>query len=318
MNTPTQKHKTESTAASRPAAEAGGRPETVIQQVTYAGLALNLLLSAAKFSVGLWTRSQACVADAVHSLSDSVTDVALLIGVEYWMAPADELHPHGHRRIEALVTVFIGVSLGFVAVLLALKAIAGINAPDGPPPGWAAFAVACLSIVVKEGLYRWTASAGARVHSSAMVANAWHHRSDALSSVPVALSVVVSRIWPELHFVDHVAAAIVSAMLLKAAWDIAWPSLQELADTGANEAVRGEILRIASGHAGVRSVHALRTRRLGPGFAIDLHVMVDPELSVKEGHAICKRVRMDLLKYGPGVFDVLVHLEAYEGEDAAH
>jgi cation diffusion facilitator family transporter len=211
-----------------------------------------------------------------------------------------------------LVTLFIGCSLGAVGALLAWRGISTIGTQHGRALGWPVFAVAVTSLVCKEWLYRWTAAVGTRCHSSSLVANAWHHRSDALSSVPVALAALAAKFWPSAMYVDHIAAVIVSAMLLKAAWDIAWPSLQELADTGADEQVRAALVEVAAAVPGVREVHRLRTRRLGPGYAVDLHVLVSPEKSVREGHRISDAVRSHLIDSDPQVIDVLVKLEPYE------
>jgi cation diffusion facilitator family transporter len=155
-----------------------------VRRVTLWGLVVNLGLSAAKFIFGIVGASQALVADGVHSLSDLVTDVAVLVGAGFWSAPADAEHPHGHGRIETLITSAIGIVLGGVGVGLGYRALLSLHEAHASQPGWSAFVVACLSIVAKEFLYRWTVHVGKRVKSSAAVANAWHHRSDALSSVP--------------------------------------------------------------------------------------------------------------------------------------
>jgi len=285
-----------------------------VRRVTWWGLAINLGLSAVKFLFGVVGSSQALIADAVHSLSDSVTDVAVLIGVSYWAAPADEHHPYGHARIETMVTATIGIVLGAVGLGIGYRAIAGINEKDMTQPGWVALAAACVSIVVKESLYQWTVQVGRRVKSSALLANAWHHRSDALSSVPVALAVLATRIWPSWGFLDHVAAVIVCVLIVYAAWQIAWPALRQLSDIGAATEHRQAILDLARRTEGVGAVHALRTRYLGPGLQVDLHVQVDPNLTVRDGHDIAGAVKRRLLDDGPEVVDVLVHLEPLPDE----
>ncbi len=287
-----------------------------LQRVTGWGLAINLALSAAKFAVGWLANSQACIADGVHSLSDSVTDIALLVGVRFWSQPADDSHPHGHARIETLVVCAIGLALGGVGVLLGWQALGDIGAPHAPLPGLPVLLVALLSIGVKEWLYRWTALVGTRLHSSALVANAWHHRSDAFSSIPVAAAAIVGKLWPGLLFVDHLAAVIVSLMLVRAAAAIVWPALLELADAAAETEVQQDILRLARSVAGVKDVHGMRSRRSGPGYHVDLHVLVEPDLSVAQGHAICGAVRSRLLADGPRVIDVLIHLEPYAPKQA--
>jgi len=150
---------------------------------------------------------------------------------------------------------------------------------------------------------------GREVRSSAVLANAWHHRTDALSSVPVAVAVISSRIWPGLSYLDHVATVVVSVLILAAAYQIAWPALARLVDSGADETMRRRLLQIARETPGVLDVHGLRTRHIGPGLQIDMHVQVEPELPVREGHAISHRVKDRLLDGINEVVDVLIHLE---------
>jgi len=282
-----------------------------VRRVTLWGLGVNVALSAVKAVLGVSSESQSLVADAVHSLSDCVTDAAVLVGAAYWTAPADEQHPHGHGRIETLVTALIGAILAAVGVGLAYQAVESMARGGIPAPGWSALGGACLSIVVKEMLYRWTVRVGRRVRSSALMANAWHHRSDALSSVPVAVAVLAARIWPEWGFLDRVATVVVAVLILYAAWRIVWPALGQLIDAGATEEHRRAIVEVALSTEGVRSIHALRTRHIGPGLQIDLHVLVDPELTVRQGHNIAGAVKRRLLEQGPEVVDVLVHVEPH-------
>lgn len=290
-----------------------------VRRITLWGLALNLALALLKFVFGVVGASQALVADAVHSLSDSATDVAVLIGAPYWSAPADADHPYGHQRIETMITAVIGVLLGAVGVGLIYRTLATMQAPHDIPPGWTAFAVACISIVAKEALYRWTFRVGKRIKSSAVMANAWHHRSDGMSSVPVALAVLGTRLRPDWSFLDHLGALVVSVLILQVAWKIVWPALNQLADAGASEQERVKLRGLVVNIEGVRAVHAFRTRRLGFGLQVDLHVLVDPLLSVRAGHDIARDVKQKLREEGPDILDVLVHVEPYEepsGKDA--
>jgi cation diffusion facilitator family transporter len=284
-----------------------------VQHVTVWGLVSNLGLSAMKFITGLLANSQALVADGVHSLSDSTTDIAILIGAPIWSAPADAEHPYGHGRIETLITAFIGLVLGAVGIILIYNAIVTFQAPHQKNPGWAAFVVACVSIALKESLYQWTVRVGKKYKSPALMANAWHHRSDGLSSLPVALVVLGTKIHPGWTFLDHLGAIVVSLLILQAAWKIIWPALKQLADSGASQAEQEELYALISRIKGVRDVHALRTRSIGPGFQIDLHLQVDPDLSVREGHNLAGLVKSTLLTQGRDVVDVLIHIEPYEG-----
>ncbi len=294
----------------------GGHYGAEIRRVTWIGLAINLVLSVFKFAAGVWGRSQVMVADAVHSLSDSATDIALLVGVRFWSKPPDEGHPYGHRRIETVVTIFIAVALAAVGVGLAYRGLATLQERHDSPPGWIALVAAIVSIVTKELLYRWTVKVGRRVKSSAVVANAWHHRSDALSSVPVALAVAAAIFVPSWSFLDNVGAVLVSAFILHAAWKIGWPAMRQMVDTGASEKVRRHIRSIATETDGVEAVHAIRTRYLGSGIQVDLHVLVAPDLTVRRGHEISGAVKHRLLASGPDVLDVIVHLEPYGQQES--
>jgi len=282
-------------------------------RVTWIGLVINVLLTAAKFLCGLFGLSQAVVADAFHSLSDCTTDVAVLVGIPYWSAPADRNHPHGHRRIETLVTTFIAIALAVVGIGLVYNAITTLKERHSSPT-WIALAAALTSIVVKEFLYRWTNSVGRRIKSSALVANAWHHRSDALSSIPASLAVVAAMISPTWSFVDHIGAVVVSVFILGAAWKIGWPALKQLMDAGAPEKAREQISKIALGVEQVCRIHAVRTRYMGDGLAVDLHIKVDGDLTVREGHEISELVKRRLLDQGPDLVDVVVHLEPCDEE----
>ncbi|RKX26093.1 MAG: cation-efflux pump [Candidatus Zixiibacteriota bacterium] len=283
-----------------------------VQKVTVWGLAANLALAAIKFVFGILGNSQALVADGVHSLSDSTTDIAVIVGARFWTQPADEEHPYGHGRIETMITFFIGVVLGTVGLLIAYRAIQTIGMDHRSAPGWIVFAAACISMVSKELMYRWTVLVGKRIKSSALMANAWHHRSDGLSSLPVAIAVLGTKIQPEWAFLDHIGAIIVAVLIIQAAWKISWPTLKQLADTAASEEERRKLIALARVVDGVKDVHALRTRHIGPGLQVDLHVLVDPNLSVSRGHNIAGIVKRKLLDDGPDVVNVLVHIEPYE------
>ncbi len=287
------------------------------RHVTLIGLVLNVILTSFKFVAGILGHSQAVLADGVHSLSDMLTDIMILVGARYWYRPADESHPYGHRRIETLVTTLLGVSLAVVGVGIGYRAIVTYADAHAEPPGWIAFAAAALAIVTKEIIYRWTIAVGRRIKSSALSANAWHHRSDALSSIPVAAAVAAAALEPSLMFLDHVGAILVAVFILQAAWAIMSPALRQLVDAGAPREAREKIREIALATEGVRLVHAVRTRYVGSGLGVDLHVKVDPEIPVREGHRIAEDVTRRLLAEGPDVLDVVVHTEPYDAGDEA-
>ena len=279
-----------------------------VRRVTWWGMIINIVLTAGKIAAGIIGNSQAVVADGVHSLSDCATDVAVIVGVRFWSAPPDEDHPHGHSRIETLVSLFIGAALAAVALGLGYEAVSTIR-ENHPPPGAIALVAALVSIVSKEALYRWTVAVGRSIRSSAVIANAWHHRSDAFSSIPAAAAVGMALVFPKWYFLDHVGAIVVMVFILQASGRIIMPALRELTDAGAPQDKRAQIEAIALKTPGVRGIHKLRTRQVGYGIQVDLHVHVDARLSVREGHAISELVKQRLYEQGPDVIDAITHLE---------
>lgn len=287
-----------------------------IRKVTLIGLIVNLLLFGFKLTAGLVGASQAVVADAVHSLSDCTTDVAVIVGAHYWNQPADKTHPYGHARLETLVTIFIGVILLIAALGLGWNGIETLHEKHPKPPGWIALIAAGVSIACKECLYRWTAWAGRRVKSTALTANAWHHRTDALSSVPVVFAVGAAVIVPDWTFLDHLGAVVVSLFIFHAALKIIWPGIQELIDSGAPAETYEKIRALALQNPRVWEVHKIRTRYVSRSLQVDLHVHVDGQLTVSEGHDIAGDVKRRILMQGPDVVDVVVHVEpASEPDD---
>ena len=283
-----------------------------IQRITWIGLFINIFLSALKFTVGLLGRSHAVIADALHSVSDLSTDFAIIFGSKIWLKPADEDHPYGHRRVELIVTGIISIVLASVAIGIGYNAVRNIQSGYVRQPGSIAFIGVFISIICKEILYRWTLAVGKRVKSSAVIANAWHHRTDAFSSIPVAIAIAVAVINIKYSFLDHIGALIVSLFIMRASWGIMKEVLLEIIDTGAPKKCLAEIRDIALSIEGVNSIHALRTRRIGYGWYVDLHVQVNANLTVKKGHEISKKVKHDLYKKGPDILDAIVHLEPYE------
>ena len=283
-----------------------------VRLVTLGGMAVNVLLSALKAVVGFLAGSQALLADSVHSISDLVTDFAVLLGVRYWTAPADDEHPYGHGKIQAVVAVAIGLVLAAVALgigkVAALRLLDVANGGAPSVPGAFAFWIAVVSIVAKELVYQRTLAVAKRFRSSALAANAWHHRSDAISSIPVALALAVSYFAPSLAWADSVGALVVALFILNAAWGIVRPAVEELTDAEM-PGMSAEVARIACAVKGVTGCHHVRTRRYGGVFQADLHVQVARSLTVGEGHAVGHEVRDAVRSAGIGVADAVVHVE---------
>ena len=293
------------------AADAAGEL-CAVRRVTLGGMAVNLALSALKAAVGWLAGSQALLADAVHSVSDLVTDFAVLFGVRYWTAPADDEHPYGHGKMQAVVAAAIGLALAAIAIGIGRTATMRLLdvARGGVPsvPGVFAFWIAIVSIAAKEAVYRRTLAVAKRFRSSALEANAWHHRSDAVSSIPVAFALAVSYFVPSLAWADSAGALVVALFILKAAWEIVRPAVEELTDTEM-PGKSAEVARIALSVDGVKGCHHVRTRRYGSVFNADLHIQVASSLTVVEGHAIGHRVRDAVRSAGIGVVDAVVHVE---------
>jgi len=286
--------------------------ESYVRKVTWIGLLTNIGLSGLKFAAGYFGRSQALIADAIHSLTDTTTDVAVIAGSHYWSRPPDENHPYGHRRLETLVTAFIGIMLVAAGIGIGWEAISTLHKKQAAPPGWIAFYAALASIVVKEILYRWTAAVGKKIKSPALAANAWHHRTDAISSLPVLIAVGGALIFPTWSFLDRVGAVIVSIFILHAAMKIIWPAVSELVDAGAPEEIQKKIRDLASTTMGVREVHAIRSRYISSSIQIDLHIVVDGNISVREGHTIADAVENNIISSIPEILEVVVHVDPSE------
>lgn len=285
--------------------------EAYVRKVTWLGLLINIALACIKFAAGYFGRSQALTADAIHSLTDTTTDFAVIAGSHFWSRPPDESHPYGHRRLETLVTVFIGLMLAAAGIGIGWDAVSDLRDKQATPPGWIALLVAMVSIVTKEVLYRWTARAGKRIKSPALAANAWHHRTDAISSIPVLIAVGGALIFPSWSFLDLVGAVVVSIFILHAAMKIIWPGISELIDAGAPREIQKQITDIAGHHPGVLEVHKVRTRYISTSLLVDMHIVVDGSISVREGHAIADEVELKIIDDIPGILGVVIHVDPY-------
>lgn len=278
-------------------------------RITLAGFILNVLLSGFKLAGGIVSSSHALVADGVHSLSDCVTDVAILIGAKFWTKPSDVNHPHGHARIETIIAGFIGVFIVLTGLYIAWKSFGVIMKPAVNPPGWPAFAVAVTAVLTKGILSRWTLRTSRKLKSPALAANAMHQRSDAVSSIPVAVVVLAARIDHSLVVLDGIGGVFVSIFILKLGINIFQSALWQLSDTAAPTEIVEELRRIALSVDGVVDVHDLRTRYQGDGIQADMHIVVDGRMPLAEAFSILKEVERNLCMIGPGVVDVLVRLE---------
>ncbi len=280
-----------------------------IRKVTLIGLFANIILSVIKFIIGTLGNSQAVVADALHSFSDTSSDFVILFGVKYWTAPPDESHPFGHQKIESFVTIIIGLILLAVASGIGYNAILSLMNKSQASLTWMVILGPVLSFIVKEIMFRITYKVGIETNASSVKANAWHHRTDALSSIPVLVAVAASLINPKLAFLDQVGAIIVSVFIIKVGLDILFTSINELLDIGMPKQELLSIEKAIISNANVRGVHKIRTRKLAGSFYIDLHLEVDGSLTVIAGHRISETVKQTLIEKNSRIIDVMVHLE---------
>jgi len=275
-------------------------------------MVINIVLMVVKSLAGWATGSRALISDAVHSFSDFFTDAVILLGSRFWSEPPDTNHPYGHRRIETLTSITVGLTLAGVGLYIAWDAILALTRETARhPPGWIAFWIAILSIVFKEALYRWTVSVARKTECLALHANAWHHRSDAFSSIPVAIAIAGAHLIPGLRFLDNVGAIIVAVLLIQVSYRIVRPALDEVSEIGAPHDLLHDIEARARNVSGVKDVHAVRTRYIGSKMLVDMHVLVDPALTVEQGHAIASQVCAELHTHVNNIVEVLTHIEPF-------
>ena len=278
-------------------------------KVTWVGVAVNLALVGLKFYGGVVGKSQALVADAVHSLSDLFSDVIVLLGLNWGRKEADEDHPYGHGRIETIASAFVGIFLLAAGLGIAYSAIESIYQHRVAQPTGIALVMAGLSIVSKEWMYWYTVRVGRRIRSAALIGNAWHHRSDALSSVAVFIGLLVTQINPDWHLADAIAAMLVSIFIFRVGGRLIWQAFRELADTAPEQKILKELQRRAEAIDGVLQVHDLKARHMGAQVIVEMHVVVDGAMTVFDGHEIAREVRLRLMADVDQVSEVFVHLD---------
>lgn len=286
-------------------------------KVTYNGLIVNIILTAFKFLAGIIGQSAAMVADAAHSLSDLASDVVVILCFRYIKNPIDETHNYGHGKIETLSTAIVGSMLLVVIFFIASSSVEELlrffKGEVIPRPAPIALIAAILSITSKELLYRYTLKVGKEIKSPLIIANAWHHRSDAFSSIGTMIgiggAIFLGEKW---RILDPLAALFVSVLILKVAIDILKDSISELIETSVDDKLKNEIFDTVSKVKGVKDYHKLRIRRIGNYYSMSLHILVDKSMTVKDAHDISYNVEEEIRKLlGPETI-VTTHLEPYD------
>ncbi|MBJ9625478.1 cation diffusion facilitator family transporter [Burkholderia multivorans] len=279
----------------------------VARKSTFVSIVLNVVLATFQIAVGVIAHSQALIADGVHSISDLISDFVVLVANRHSGAVPDADHNYGHSRYETVASLFLGAIL--IAVGIGMLWRGGerlVHLETIPPVHFSALLVALTVLVSKEALFRYMLREARRVRSAMLVANAWHARSDAASSLVVAIGIVGSLFG--FRLLDPIAAAIVGFMVARMGWTFGYDALQDLSDRALSLAETAEIRALLAATPGVRDVHDLRTRKMGDAALVDAHILVDPMISVSEGHYIAETARARVLA-DPRVLDALIHVD---------
>ncbi len=287
------------------------------ERTTYVSIAVNTVLGLLKLAAGVFGNSLAMIADAIHTLSDTITSVAVWVGLKIAQRPADEAHPYGHGKAEPIAGKVVAIALFVVGVSIAYESILGIyqfmkGASTLEEPKHYTLYAALLSILVKEWMYHYQVKVGRKLSLVSLVADAWHHRSDALSSVGVAIGVGAAMLGGEKwHWADEASALGVAVLIFWVAWQLFKQSAAGLMDTQASRDLRVQIGRVARSVEGVKDVEKIIARTSGMDVLIDIHVEVDAEMPVREAHKIATAVKERLIHDMPKVTHALVHIEPY-------
>ncbi len=294
--------------------EVRDRRYRVSRQAALVGAVVNTVLAVTKVLFGWLGQSQSLVADGVHSLSDLMTDALVFFAARHAKDAPDEAHPYGHGRFETVGTLVLGGILIAVGLGIVWDAGERLFTPEElrHPAGFTLY-VAAFSILANEGLFFYTRYLASQINSDLLRANAWHHRSDSVSSVVVLVGIGGTMLG--LPYLDAIAAVLVGVMVAQIGWNLGWGAIQELADAGLEEEHLQRIREVIGNVSGVNSVHMLRTRRLGGHALADVHVQVDPWLSVSEGHRIAEVVQYGLIDQVEVLEDVTVHIDPEDDEE---
>lgn len=291
--------------------------EKEIYKVTIVGALANVTLLIFKFVAGIISNSAAMIADAVHSLSDFITDVVVIVFVKISSKPQDKSHDYGHGKFETLATLIIGIALLFIGMMILYNGVSATYrciwlGEELHRPGMIAFWAAIFSIILKEAVYQYTVFKGKNLNSQAVIANAWHHRSDAFSSIGTAVgiggAIFLGDNWVVL---DPIAAIVVSVFIINVSLKIIIKSINELLEKSLPDEIENEIIKVAESFDMVKDVHDLRTRRIGNNIAIEMHLLMDGNLSLQCTHNTTELIESELRKkYGEHTH-IAIHVEPF-------
>lgn len=282
------------------------------KKVTLIGALINILLGTIKLIGGIFFYSHALIADGIHSFSDLITDFMVLVASKYGSQDADESHPYGHQRIETAATLLLSLLLILAGAGIAWDSLIEIINKTHFVPKWLALPIAAVSILANEMLFHYTQHIGKLINSNLIIANAWHHRSDAATSIVVLIGILGSLAG--FSYLDAAAAVVVGIMIVHMGLSYGWNSVKELVDTAVNPHMITQIQHIILQVDGVRKIHQLRSRLMGQDIFIDVHILVAPYLSVSEGHFIAQHVHVALIEALEQIKDVTVHVDPEDDE----
>ncbi len=277
------------------------------------GVIVNIFLVLIKGSAGILSGSMAMLADALHSAADIAASAVVYVGIRVSSKPADEEHPYGHGKAESIASKIVAIIIIFAGINIGAFSLRALFHTAHPVPGSAALWAALLSVLIKECLFRHTYRIGRDWKCKALIANAYEHRSDAISSLAALLGIGGARLGlvfgtPQLFYLDPLAGVVVSIMIIRMGWHIAGQAASELMDGRADAELIEELSSLILGVAGVQELHEIRARAAGPHYLVDLEIGVDEEITVRQGHDVARRVKERLLCEKPEISDVLVHV----------
>ncbi|WP_019937053.1 cation diffusion facilitator family transporter [Bordetella sp. FB-8] len=288
----------------------------VASRSTWVSVGVNLGLTITQIAVGIIAKSQGLVADGIHSLSDLVSDGVVLVASHHGKKDADEDHPYGHQRFETAASLVIGILLLAVGVGMFWSALIKLKEPAAIPRVHSvALWVVCLALIAKESLFRYMLAAAKRVKSSMLVANAWHARSDAGSSLVVGIGIAGNLLGYPL--LDPIAALVVGGMIVKMGWSFSWDALHDLMDRAVDEQEVASIRQTLLETPGVRGVHDIRTRKMGDMIVVDAHIEIDADITVEAGHDIAVQARSRVLQRHR-VLNLMTHVDPWQSPDGDH
>lgn len=272
-------------------------------------IGVNAVLGAIKVIAGIIASSNAMIADGIHSFSDVITTIGVIIGLKLSGKPDDKCHPYGHEKMESISSLFLAIMLFAVAIMIGYSGVKSIILGQIKNPGILAVWAAILSIVVKEWMYFYTMKYAKKINSSSLKADAWHHRSDSLSSIGALVGIIGARMgWPVL---DSVAAIIICIVIIKVAYDVLKQSINQLIDASADEEIISDINEKINNIEGIRHIDSVKTRQHANRVYVDVEVSVDSKLTVEEGHEIAMNIHEDVEK-NENIKHCMVHINPYE------